>query len=158
MALARGQGARAQALIRLEGNERGGTYTVKAHTPRILAYVGSLGLLCGGATLTGCAGGKPPTAALAQAEQAVQHASSRSDAPRYAPAELQKARDQLETAQRAMQAEDYERARRQAESALVNAQLAEAKAEAEETRQAASALQQSIQSLRQEAQRNLSTR
>ena len=110
-------------------------------------------LLCGTFGLSGCAG-KPPTpatAAVSQAELAVQQASS-TTAPQYASLDLHKARQQLLDAQEAMRDKEYDEARRLAENALVNARLAEAKAEAEQTRQAAAALQQSIQALRQEAE------
>src|SRR4029450_3165048 len=106
--------------------------------------------VCVAVGLSGCAG-KPPTATLAQADLAVQNASQ-TRAPQYAALELQRAREQLESAKHAIHEKEYDKARRLAENALVNARLAEAKAEAEETRQAAAALQKSIQSLRQEAQ------
>jgi len=50
-----------------------------------------------------------------------------------------------------MHRKDYTQARRWAERALVNAQLAETKAEAEQTRRAAAELRQSIEALRREA-------
>jgi len=95
--------------------------------------------------------GRPPTAQLAQATLAVQEAD-KSKAPQYAPAELKTSRQELESAQQAMREKDYTKARRLAERALVNAQLAAAKAETEQTRQAAVALQRSIETLRQEAE------
>ncbi len=101
--------------------------------------------------LSGCSAGRPPTAELAQATLAVQEAD-KSEAPHYAPAELRLARQELDLAQHAMRAKEYTTARRLAERALVNAQLAAAKAETEQTRQAAAALQRSIESLRQEAE------
>ena len=68
------------------------------------------------------------------------------------------ARKELESAQQAMREKEYTTARRLAERALVNAQLAAAKAETEQTRQAAAALQRSIESLRQEAESPVSRR
>jgi hypothetical protein len=123
-----------------------------ANTYAIFQWSGAL-LLCGTFGLSGCAG-KPPTpatAAMSQAELAVQRASQ-TTAPQHASLELYKAQQQLQEAQAAMHDKEYTEARRLAENALVNAQLAEAKAEAEQIRQAAVALQQSIQSLRQEAE------
>ena len=109
-------------------------------------------LLVGGVIgLSGCSAGRPPTAELAQATLAVQEAD-KSQAPQYAPADLHTARRELESAQQALRDKDYTKARRLAERALVNAQLAAAKAETEQTRQAAVALQRSIESLRQEAE------
>lgn len=57
-----------------------------------------------------------------------------------------------------MDDEEYDEARRLAEQALVNAQLAEAKAGAEKARQAAAELQKSIQTLRAELERTTTSR
>jgi predicted lipid-binding transport protein (Tim44 family) len=114
-------------------------------------------LVCGTLGLSGCSAGRPPTAELAQATLAVQEAD-KSQAPQYDPADLNMARKELESAQQAMREKEYTTARRLAERALVNAQLAAAKAETEQTRQAAAALQRSIESLRQEAESPASRR
>jgi multidrug efflux pump subunit AcrA (membrane-fusion protein) len=111
----------------------------------------SVPLICGALGMVGCAG-KPPLANLSQAELAVQEADKKT-ASQYAPLELQTAREQLGDAKRAMDDKEYDTARRLADQALVNAQLAEAKAGAEKARQAAAALQRSIQTLRTELQR-----
>ena len=108
-------------------------------------------LLCGVVGLSGCAG-KAPTAALSQAELAVQQAD-KSKAPEYASLELHTAREQLIGAQQAMQDKKYTQARRLAERALVNAQLAETMAEAGQTRRNAQELRHSIEALRYEAAR-----
>jgi hypothetical protein len=110
-------------------------------------------LLCGAVGLSSCAG-KPPVATvsqMSQAELAVQQAS-KSKAPEYASLELYTAREQFASAQEAMHKKDYMQARRLAERALVNAQLAETKAEAEQARRAAAELRQSIEALRREAE------
>ena len=110
-------------------------------------------LLCGVLGLSSCAG-RPPTATvsqLSQAELAVQQASQ-SKAPDYASGELYTAREQLAGAQEAMHRKEYIQARRWAERALANAQLAEAKADAEQTQRAAAELRQSIEALRREAE------
>jgi PBP1b-binding outer membrane lipoprotein LpoB len=110
-------------------------------------------LLCGAMVLSSCAG-KPPAATVSQvsqAELAVQQAS-KSKAPDYASLELYTAREQFASAQEAMHKKDYTQARRLAERALVNAQLAETKAEAEQARRAAAELRQSIEALRREAE------
>lgn len=114
-------------------------------------------LLCGVVGLSGCAG-KPPTATLtqlSQAELAVKQAD-KSKAPDYAPLELFTAREQLASAQQAMNRKEYEEARRLAERALVNAQLAETMADATQTRQAATELRQSIEALHREADQQAS--
>jgi hypothetical protein len=113
-------------------------------------------VFCGAVGLSGCAG-KPPTATLSQAELAVQQAD-KSKAPEYASLELHTAREQLAGAEQAMHNKDYQQARRLAERALVNAQLAETLAEAEQTRRAATALRHSIEALRSETERQASRR
>ena len=110
-------------------------------------------LLCGAVGLSSCAG-KPPAATVSQVSQAdlaVQQAS-KSKAPEYASLELYTARKQFASAQKAMHKKEYTQARRWAERALVNAQLAEAKADAEQTRRTAAELRQSIEALRREAE------
>jgi hypothetical protein len=110
-------------------------------------------LLCGVVGLSSCAG-RPPTpvvAEVSQAELAVQQAS-KSKAPDYASLELYTAREQFAGAQEALHKKEYTEARRWAERALVNAQLAETKAEAEQTRRAAAELRQSLEALRRETE------
>lgn len=114
-------------------------------------------LLCGMVVLSSCAS-KPPAATLSQlsqAELAVKQAD-KSKAPEHASLELYTAREQLAGAQQAMHKKDYAEARRLAERAMVNAQLAETMAEAAQTRQAATELQQSVEALRREADQGAS--
>jgi len=113
-------------------------------------------LICGALAMVGCAG-KPPLETLSKAELAVQEADKRT-ASQHAPLELQTAREQLGKAKQAMDDEEYDEARRLADQALVNAQLAEAKAGAEKARQAAAELQKSIQTLRAELERATTSR
>ena len=87
-------------------------------------------VLCAGVTLVGCAGRKP-VAEIARADQAVRHAQTTSEADRYAPVELASAQAKLASARRALDTGDYEDARRLAEQALADAQLAESKAESQ---------------------------
>ena len=82
--------------------------------------------------------------------------ADQSRAPEYASLELYTARGQLASAQQAMQRKDYAEARRLAERALVNAQLAETMAEAVQTRQAATELRHSVEALRREADQQAS--
>lgn len=114
-------------------------------------------LLCGVVGLSSCAG-KPPTETLtqlSQAELAVKQADQ-SRAPEYASLELYTAREQLASAQQALQRKDYAEAHHLAERALVNAQLAETMAEAVQTRQAATELRHSVEALRREADQQAS--
>jgi len=116
-------------------------------------------LLCGALGLSSCASKPPATTVsqMSQAELAVQQAS-KSKAPDYASLELYTAREQFAGAQEALHQKEYTQARRWAERALVNAQLAETKAEAEQTRRAAAELRQSIEALRREAEQPASAR
>jgi hypothetical protein len=102
------------------------------------------------ALVSACAGRKP-VAEMARAEQAVQHAQTTSDADRLAPVELGSAQAKLSSARRAIDARDYEDARRLAEEALADAQLAEAKAESTIAREQAARTRQDIQALQTEA-------
>jgi hypothetical protein len=67
--------------------------------------------------------------------------------------ELQSARTELDNARLAMDAREYEQARRLAEQALTDARLAEARAETESMRQNAQDLRSTITALRDEAAR-----
>jgi cell division protein FtsB len=72
--------------------------------------------------------------------------------------DLQRAREKLERSKKAMAAGQYEDARRLAETAQVEAQLAEAKADAEITQLAADTLRQRSDALRQEIERGVTRR
>jgi hypothetical protein len=101
----------------------------------------------------GCSGTRPPTAKIAQAEQAVREATEQSEAQELAPLELRLAREKLAEARRAMDDDEHERARRLAEAAYVDAELAEEKANSEKAVRMARETQQSIETLRREAER-----
>ena len=78
----------------------------------------------------GCSSVKPPTGTVSQAQLAIRQADQ-SKASQYAPVELSKAREKFNDAEKAMRNEDYIKARRLSEQALVDARLAEVKAESE---------------------------
>ncbi|KFI22324.1 DUF4398 domain-containing protein [Nitrosococcus oceani] len=99
--------------------------------------------------LGGCASVPPPRGEIAEATFAVGEARE-AEAPQYAPAELRSARKKLKAAESAMVDENYEKARRLAEQALVDAQFAEVKARAEIQRQGVEELRKSIEILRRE--------
>lgn len=84
----------------------------------------------------GCSTTSPPTNRLSQAELSVR-AAEEAKAADLAPRDLQNAREKLARARQALSGDKYEEARRLAESAQVDAQLAEAKAEAAIMRRAA---------------------
>ena len=79
--------------------------------------------------LSGCSTSKPPTGTLAEAEWGVR-AAGEAKANDFALLDLNNARAKLEKAKLAMAAGNYDDARRFAESARVDAELAQAKAEA----------------------------
>ena len=86
--------------------------------------------------LAACSTTEPPTNRVALADLGVR-AAAEARAADFAPAELQSAREKLAKAKQAMTAENYEEARRFAESAQVDAELAQAKAETAIMRRAA---------------------
>lgn len=77
----------------------------------------------------GCSIAHPPTAALRDAELEIR-AADEAKAGEFASADLQKARDKVTRAKQALAAEHYDEARRFAERARLDAEVAEAKAEA----------------------------
>lgn len=92
--------------------------------------------------LAACAGDvPPPTAQLGASSQAVLTAE-RAGAPRFAPAELQAARDKLAAADAAMRADQRTRARRLAEEAQADAELATVRAQRAVSQQAAGVVRQ----------------
>jgi hypothetical protein len=78
--------------------------------------------------------------------------ADKSDAQRYAPADLQRAHDELSSAEKANAERRYIEARRYAEMAQVDADLASARASSGEAQRAAHEVQRSIDSLRQESE------
>lgn len=106
----------------------------------------------GVAALAACAGDPPPEAELGAAEVAVTQAEQ-ANAPAQAPGPYQLARDKLERARDAIEDGENLEARRLAEQALVDAQLAEAQARSEVARQNAAELRASIETLQNELAR-----
>jgi len=104
----------------------------------------AVALVCG---LAACSGGDPPQAQLGAGAQAVT-AAEQAGAMRYSPVEFQAARDKLNAARTASAEGDYERARRLAEQAQVDAELAAARARGGAAEEAARTVQQDIQALR----------
>jgi hypothetical protein len=71
----------------------------------------------------------------------------------YSPLDLWVAREELARAERAMDDEDYDRARRLAEQALADAELAAAKVRSERARRRAAHLRRSLEALRADPHR-----
>jgi hypothetical protein len=104
----------------------------------------AIALVCG---LAACSGGEPPQAQLGAGAQAVT-AAEQAGAMRYSPVEFQTARDKLNAARTASAEGDYERARRLAEQAQVDAELAAARARGGAAEEAARTVQQDMRALR----------
>lgn len=120
----------------------GSTEPANSHSPpnrRIpvlsRSWLGGL-VVVAAAVLAACSTTEPPTNRVALADLGVR-AAAEARAAEFAPAELQSARDKLAKAKQAMSAQDYEEARRLAESAQIDAELAQAKAETAIMRRAA---------------------
>jgi hypothetical protein len=112
---------------------------------RMIAVAAACGLLAA------CASGPQPTEQLARAHTLVEQAE-KSQAQRYAAADLQRARDELQLADAANSKRDYDAARMDAESAGVDADLASARASEGEARRAANEARQSNAVLEHEEQ------
>lgn len=99
--------------------------------------------------LSGCATMPPPVDTVNRAHAAIREAVE-SGAEAYAPLELKFAREKLTKARAAMHKEAYQRAKRAAEKALINALLAEAKADSAVARKAAAKARENVKALRRE--------
>jgi Domain of unknown function (DUF4398) len=109
-------------------------------------------LMCGIAA--GCATqGPKPTEEMTRARTLIEQAD-RSGAQRYAAADLQRAHDELNNADKANAEKKYDDARRYAESAAVDADVATARAAAGEAQHAAQEVGRGNETLRQESQRD----
>jgi hypothetical protein len=118
---------------------------------RLIGLIPATILVCGLAG--GCATqGPQPTEEMTRARTLIEQAD-RSGAQRYAAADLQKAHDELNNADRANADKKYDDARRYAESAAVDADVAAARAGAGEAQRAAHEVAQSNETLRQESAR-----
>lgn len=102
----------------------------------------------------GCATqGDVPTQDLTMAHTLVEQAD-KENAQRYAPADLQRAHDELSSAEKAVADKRYIDARRYAENAQVDADLASARASSGEAQRAAAEVNRSIDTLRDESDRH----
>jgi hypothetical protein len=121
-------------------------------SPRIITFTTLV--LVTGALGAGCATQGPiPTQQLTTARTLVEQAD-KADAQRYAPADLQRAHDELSSAEKAVNDRKYDDARRYAENAQVDADLASARASSGEAQRAAREVDRSIDTLKQESERH----
>ncbi len=101
----------------------------------------------------GCATeGPKPTEEMTRARTLVEQAD-KGNAQRYAAADLQKAHDELNDAEKAADARKYDEARNYAESAEVDADVAMARGNAGDSQRAAAELQRSNATLQSETDR-----
>jgi Domain of unknown function (DUF4398) len=102
--------------------------------------------------MAGCASIPPPTEQMAVSKSAIANAIS-AGGSEYAPVEIKTAQEKMDRANRAMQKEEFEDARRLAEEAQADARLAEKKAQSAKAQKAASVTQDDIRVLREEMNR-----
>ena len=102
--------------------------------------------------MTGCASIPAPTEQIAVSKVAVESANS-AGGNEFAPLQLKSVMDKMDAAERAMTVENYALAKRLAEQAQVDAQLASATARSAKAQKAASALLEDNHVLRQELNR-----
>jgi hypothetical protein len=118
----------------------------------------SLPLLVAGALLApalmlgGCASTPEPVAEMATARSTVNSVEA-VDVRQMAPVQLDRAQTKLERAEAALREENYDEARRLAQEAQADAQLAEALTEARIAQRNAEQIEQSIEILRREIER-----
>jgi Domain of unknown function (DUF4398) len=109
------------------------------------------------AMLAGCGVSKVTEDAVANADTTVMQAQQTIGNSESGAVELQRARDHLTAAKKAVDDRKEEPAARHAHQATLDARLATAKAQSAVARKAADDLQASIQMLRQESQRSSGT-
>ena len=105
------------------------------------------------AALLACASAPPPTAELTRASTLIQQAAN-NGAPRYAEADLSRARGHLSDARAAANRGDRELAIRRANEAAAAAQLALARAASAQAEKSAREVQAGVAALRRETQRD----
>lgn len=102
--------------------------------------------------MAGCASIPAPTEQMAASRAALSNANS-AGGHEFAPLLLKSAMEKMDGAERAMSDEDYAVARKLAEQAQVDAQLAAATARSAKAKKAAEAVQEDSRVLRQEIER-----
>lgn len=105
------------------------------------------------AAVGGCASEPKPTAELVRASTLVSEAE-KNQAQHYAAADLQRARDELSGAQTAASDGKYDNARRLADRAAADADLASARAASGQSEQSAEQVHRSLDTLRQQLQQS----
>lgn len=117
-----------------------------------IAALSAVTLLAASA-LGGCASQPKPTVQLVRANTLVSQAE-KDEAQRYAAADLQRARDELSSAQSAESDGKYDSARTFADRAAVDADLASARAASGKAQQSAEQVHRSLDTLREQLQQS----
>jgi hypothetical protein len=116
---------------------------------RVRALTGAALLLA----LAACASAPPPTEQMAVGRKAVERVAGTPEVMQWAPAELERARIKIASAERAMGSRDYAEARRLADEAEADARLAEARAAARKNDRALTEVNEALRALREELAR-----
>lgn len=112
-------------------------------------YLKILTAIVGVGLIAACGSTNPPTQQLTETRMVIEQAEQ-VGAQEYAPLEIRDAGIKLQLAREAVDAEDYEKAKRLLEHARVDAELAQAKALSSKSQQAAAELRESIRVLKEE--------
>jgi hypothetical protein len=104
-----------------------------------------------------CAGTRPPTEHIARSQSTINQAEQ-VGAENYAPLEIREARKKLDRANELIKEKEYQKAKRLAEQAEVDAELAEAKTLSEKAQKAVRELRESIRIIKEEISRNQNNR
>lgn len=116
-------------------------------------YLNILSVITGAVLIAACATTSPPTQQLTETRMVIEQAEQLG-AEEFAPLEIRDAKIKLQQARDAIDAEDYDKAKRLLEHARVDAELAEVKARSAKSQQAAAELRESIRVLKEELERN----
>ncbi len=116
-------------------------------------YLNILSVITGAVLIAACASTSPPTQQLTETRMVIEQAEQLG-AEEFAPLEIRDAKIKLQQARDAIDAEDYDKAKRLLEHARVDAELAEVKARSAKSQQAAAELRESIRVLKEELERN----
>jgi hypothetical protein len=125
---------------------------MKGKMKMLYQAVGVLGVAMLLSAASSCSRAVVPIENISNAEMAISNAKER-NAMIHAPLELRLAEDKLKDANTALEEEEYEKARRLADEAMIGGKLAEEKSQSKSTMKDAEKLRESIETLRQEIER-----
>lgn len=123
------------------------------HPPRATQSLVTIGMLITLGALTACSSTPKPSEEMAVARTTVSRVSAAPEVTTNAPVDLQKAREKLVLAEKAMSEENYLLARRLADEAQVDARVAETRADAAKNANNLKQVQDGIRALQEEINR-----